>query len=600
MFSLKHIQSLYGISAQAHKHVSVLFHVVIVKSLIFTHITICKFQLVLRSEIKKLVTIPAHARIQFVTRMTRVKIKSAPECDSVRKKRGSRLSRVQGRIGAAAAAHRVVAQPEVRARSPVMLCCSTRRYSTIRGQIMQAAMPTLRAARRAQQIIIYRRRRDDKSRLHYYTYTSAIHNTSRAMARETSRAICVDMTTLPRIFGRHSVYLFYIDFVDRATATMSYARVYYTRRELKHTLFGTVDAYFYDSRRCNFNRVGTNIHENGAKSTSKSSRVDRHRLIRRRRRAANNFAEFVRIDDTDVVALRPRLASDIVDSQPSNGVVRPRPRYHNSRLPGGGVRALQVPADPCCKTRVPHQPESVALQIGGHIESIITYPEGAQSGGFTIRVSDYKCLDDGAYLNDVMIDFCLKYFFDKILLDENRKRTFVFSSFFYQNIVPGPNQNSKDCHEKVKRWTKSINIFTKDFIIIPINLKPCILIFDSMQQDRGDVFTPILNYLTHEYEAQLHETFQFSMNNMGVDTVVVPAQRNSWNCGLFALEYVERFYTKNYWHGDVRSPRVNRFLIQSRTYGISVAARTAIMQKVANEYIEVAAAGHTSHPHHPQ
>uniref|UniRef100_A0ABD2WEZ6 Uncharacterized protein n=1 Tax=Trichogramma kaykai TaxID=54128 RepID=A0ABD2WEZ6_9HYME len=77
-------------------------------------------------------------------------------------------------------------------------------------------------------------------------------------------------------------------------------------------------------------------------------------------------------------------------------------------------------------------------------------------------------------------------------------------------------------------------------------------------------------------------------------------------------------------HADVRLPRVNRFLIQkvtgktylaatrnslllagsilreNRTYGLSVAARTAIMQKVANEYIEVAAAGHTSRPHHPQ
>ncbi|XP_014221401.1 sentrin-specific protease 6-like [Trichogramma pretiosum] len=216
---------------------------------------------------------------------------------------------------------------------------------------------------------------------------------------------------------------------------------------------------------------------------------------------------------------------------------------------------------------------------------IITYPGGAQSGGFVIRVNDYKCLDDGAYLNDVMIDFYLKYFVDNILLAENRPRTHVFSSFFYQNIAPSPNENpglenSKGRHKKVSKWTKHVNIFEKDFIIIPINLHqhwfvaivcfpglalitesqtpilnraagqsggvrelPCILIFDSMPQDRGDVFTPILNYLTHEYEAKIGETFQFSTNNMGVDTVVVPAQVNSWNCGLFLLEYVERFFT---------------------------------------------------------
>uniref|UniRef100_A0ABD2WFU2 Ubiquitin-like protease family profile domain-containing protein n=1 Tax=Trichogramma kaykai TaxID=54128 RepID=A0ABD2WFU2_9HYME len=409
---------------------------------------------------------------------------------------------------------------------------------------------------------------------------------------------------------------------------------------------------FHDSRRCNFNRIGTNIHENGAKSTSKCSRVDRHRLIRRRQRTANNFAESVRISHTDV-SPRPRLASDVVDSRASNDIVRHLQRCRNSRLPGGGVRALQVPADSWCKTRVSHLLRSNSLQIGGPIESIlqqyigkirmevvwnmchctvffnniathmimeemyrrnsndcydhheigvsvseikfvlrdvlnakdharitsmfgtrfeasegyvkqfskpelrppseddkiiITYPGGAQSGSFVIRVSDYKCLDDGAYLNDVMIDFYLKYFVDKLLSAENRRRTHVFSSFFYQNIAPSPNENpglanSKGRHTKVSKWTKHVNIFEKDFIIIPINLKPCILIFDSMPMDRGDVFTPILNYLTHEYEAKIYKTFRFSTNNMGVDTVVVPVQKNSWNCGLFLLEYVERFFT---------------------------------------------------------
>uniref|UniRef100_A0ABD2WF25 Ubiquitin-like protease family profile domain-containing protein n=1 Tax=Trichogramma kaykai TaxID=54128 RepID=A0ABD2WF25_9HYME len=341
---------------------------------------------------------------------------------------------------------------------------------------------------------------------------------------------------------------------------------------------------FHDSRRCNFNRIGTNIHENGAKSTSKCSRVDRHRLIRRRQRTANNFAESVRISHTDV-SPRPRLASDVVDSRASNDIVRHLQRCRNSRLPGGGVRALQVPADSWCKTRVSHLLRSNSLQIGGPIESIITYPGGAQSGSFVIRVSDYKCLDDGAYLNDVMIDFYLKYFVDKLLSAENRRRTHVFSSFFYQNIAPSPNENpglanSKGRHTKVSKWTKHVNIFEKDFIIIPINLNqhwfvaivcfprlalntesqipisnraagqsggvlelPCILIFDSMPMDRGDVFTPILNYLTHEYEAKIYKTFRFSTNNMGVDTVVVPVQKNSWNCGLFLLEYVERFFT---------------------------------------------------------
>lgn len=113
-----------------------------------------------------------------------------------------------------------------------------------------------------------------------------------------------------------------------------------------------------------------------------------------------------------------------------------------------------------------------------NIRQILIYPPG--TGGISINTEDYMCLAIDQYLNDVIIDFFLKYLLAEQLSDEQRDRTHVFSTFFYKRLttmttarrVGGDTAKmtaSQKRHARVKNWTKSVNLFDKDFVIIPIN-----------------------------------------------------------------------------------------------------------------------------------
>lgn len=114
------------------------------------------------------------------------------------------------------------------------------------------------------------------------------------------------------------------------------------------------------------------------------------------------------------------------------------------------------------------------------IHKILIYPPEVK-GGISINTEDYMCLAVDQYLNDVIIDFYLKYVLMEFLTESQRQRTHVFSTFFYKRLTTLTTKHrggDKDAvkltaaqkrHERVKNWTKNDNLFEKDFIIIPIN-----------------------------------------------------------------------------------------------------------------------------------
>ncbi|GAB0091683.1 hypothetical protein DMENIID0001_065400 [Sergentomyia squamirostris] len=112
------------------------------------------------------------------------------------------------------------------------------------------------------------------------------------------------------------------------------------------------------------------------------------------------------------------------------------------------------------------------------VHQILIYPQG--KGGISINTEDYSCLAIDQYLNDVIIDFYLNYLRVAVFTEEQRRRTHIFSSFFYNRLTAMSKQQrqmekdlkmtaSQKRHHRVKGWTKNVNLFEKDFIIIPIN-----------------------------------------------------------------------------------------------------------------------------------
>ncbi|XP_052520827.1 sentrin-specific protease 7 isoform X7 [Tympanuchus pallidicinctus] len=113
----------------------------------------------------------------------------------------------------------------------------------------------------------------------------------------------------------------------------------------------------------------------------------------------------------------------------------------------------------------------------GAVKNLIVYPPPPAKGGLGVTREDLKCLEYGEFLNDVIIDFYLKY----LLLEKAPKhlaeRTHIFSSFFYKCLTRTEKFSEEDPkvsvaqrrHKRVRTWTRHINIFSKDYIFVPVN-----------------------------------------------------------------------------------------------------------------------------------
>ncbi|XP_043076099.1 sentrin-specific protease 6 isoform X2 [Puntigrus tetrazona] len=114
----------------------------------------------------------------------------------------------------------------------------------------------------------------------------------------------------------------------------------------------------------------------------------------------------------------------------------------------------------------------------GPIIKLLVYPPPPAKGGISVTNEDLHCLNDGEFLNDVIIDFYLKYLFLEKLKKEDAGRSHVFSSFFYKRLNQRERRNAVDTsnlpiqkrkHNRVKTWTRHVDLFQKDFIFVPIN-----------------------------------------------------------------------------------------------------------------------------------
>ncbi|NXP01941.1 SENP7 protease, partial [Certhia brachydactyla] len=113
----------------------------------------------------------------------------------------------------------------------------------------------------------------------------------------------------------------------------------------------------------------------------------------------------------------------------------------------------------------------------GAVKNLIVYPPPPAKGGLGVTREDLECLEYGEFLNDVIIDFYLKY----LLLEKAPKhvaeRTHIFSSFFYKCLTRTEKNSEDDVkvsvaqrrHRRVRTWTRHINIFNKDYIFVPVN-----------------------------------------------------------------------------------------------------------------------------------
>lgn len=200
---------------------------------------------------------------------------------------------------------------------------------------------------------------------------------------------------------------------------------------------------------------------------------------------------------------------------------------------------------------------------------VLTWPPPPAKGAITLNTVDLMRLQQGEFLNDQVIDFYLKY----LISTCPQESVHVFNSHFYKR----GSQKPKD----VLRWTKGVDIFKKRFLLVPVHdhahwllaivCFPCgaidgqpivdlghdasdeqralafeetrILFFDSLSTSTTTAARRIRQFLDEIWKKD-HADTPRSFSAVNAVCVDVPQQDNSWDCGVFVMQYAEEFLKK--------------------------------------------------------
>ncbi|KAF7310733.1 Cysteine proteinase [Mycena chlorophos] len=166
---------------------------------------------------------------------------------------------------------------------------------------------------------------------------------------------------------------------------------------------------------------------------------------------------------------------------------------------------------------------------------------------------DVVRLKPGKWLNDEIINF-----YGALILgrsDDNKENTtpskdildvHYFSTFFWSKLL-------NDGYEKgrLAKWTKKMDIFSKDVILIPVNhanvhwtaaainfKQKRIESYDSMLDDRPNVFKVLREYVNQEHLNKKKKPFDFT-GWVDYTSANTPCQENGYDCGVFTCQFLE-------------------------------------------------------------
>lgn len=164
----------------------------------------------------------------------------------------------------------------------------------------------------------------------------------------------------------------------------------------------------------------------------------------------------------------------------------------------------------------------------------------------SVKVQDIRTLENCGWLNDEVINA----YMNLIKMRAEKKpdkypKVHCFNTFLYEQL-------QKKGYSSVRRWTKKIDIFDFNMLIIPIHLgnhwcliqikikEKCIQYFDSMGSPNNHCLKSMLQYLVDEYKDKKNgdlDAGEWKLINMTPSEI--PQQRNMYDCGVFACTFAE-------------------------------------------------------------
>ncbi|XP_043480079.1 sentrin-specific protease-like isoform X1 [Leptopilina heterotoma] len=164
--------------------------------------------------------------------------------------------------------------------------------------------------------------------------------------------------------------------------------------------------------------------------------------------------------------------------------------------------------------------------------------------GFGLRITrkDIQTLAGLNWLNDEVINFYMN-----LLIERGNNEKFptvhAMNTFFYPKLL-------STGHSSLKRWTRKIDIFAKDIVVVPIHLgihwcmsiidfrDKTIKYFDSMGSANPKCLVALRKYLEDESIDKKKKSYDTS--DWKLDSVKdIPQQMNGSDCGVFSCMFAE-------------------------------------------------------------
>lgn len=173
-------------------------------------------------------------------------------------------------------------------------------------------------------------------------------------------------------------------------------------------------------------------------------------------------------------------------------------------------------------------------------------PDEILSSAFKLRITrgDIQTLKNYQWLNDEVINFYMN-----LLVERSKKQGYpalhAFSTFFYPKLKSGG-------YQAVKRWTKGVNLFEQELVLVPIHRKvhwslvvmdlrkKCLKYLDSMGQKGHRICEILLQYLQDESKTKRNTDLNLlEWTHYSMKPHEIPQQLNGSDCGMFTCKYAD-------------------------------------------------------------
>lgn len=117
-----------------------------------------------------------------------------------------------------------------------------------------------------------------------------------------------------------------------------------------------------------------------------------------------------------------------------------------------------------------HLRYSVTEGLGVPWSKPLLYPKTGKKK-ISVEWMDLERLDEGEFLNDNLIAFYLRFLQDQLeeRSPELAKRVYFFNTFFFASLTNTQRGKRGINYEAVQKWTRSVDIFSYDYVVVPIN-----------------------------------------------------------------------------------------------------------------------------------